>query len=507
MPTDADVQPVLSSAVAQQGVADLAGGIAYSGVSDAESAGEIAFQGPTADFILYGVVNGAFAQGPTADPTGNIEPVNNPLPYWTGPVNVSGGAVTAAMATVSTYPSGQGLRFTFNPGAAGDEVYFEQIVPVGGGNRRRFGDFCRIAYVSVSNTSNNFGVKLALQYLTIAGATTGTGNSSTLTLTSSGVNSWTPSSIQPPTDAAYLRIRIGVLRNTAAITDSAVIDIVDVRREIARGLVAVAEQSDPDTYNFGVLQQINGRMSMVPHQSSGTVSFSVSNPAAYARITGGHYQVAEQAAPSTPDSGFYAIYAKTDGILYGKNDGGTETALGGGGSGDVATDAIWDAKGDLAAGTGANTASKLTVGANDTILVADSTQSTGVKWTATYKATGALIFANVLNPTITGTVNNWAPAGITACNVIIVDMNGAAKTITGIDASGFTEGQIFVITGTNNGGGALTLAHASGSSTAGNRFGCPGAVNYVLPFSQQVEVLYFPTKDANNCFRVLGPVI
>lgn len=48
--------------------------------------------------------------------------------------------------------------------------------------------------------------------------------------------------------------------------------------------------------------------------------------------------------------------------------------------GGVATDPIWDAKGDLAAGTGANTASKLTVGANGKYLKADSTQATGLAW-------------------------------------------------------------------------------------------------------------------------------
>jgi hypothetical protein len=48
--------------------------------------------------------------------------------------------------------------------------------------------------------------------------------------------------------------------------------------------------------------------------------------------------------------------------------------------GAVATDVLWDAKGDLAAGTGANTAAKLTVGANEKILKADSTQTTGLIW-------------------------------------------------------------------------------------------------------------------------------
>jgi hypothetical protein len=50
------------------------------------------------------------------------------------------------------------------------------------------------------------------------------------------------------------------------------------------------------------------------------------------------------------------------------------------GGGAVATDAIWDAKGDLAIGTGADTAVKLTIGANDTIAIADSAQTTGVRW-------------------------------------------------------------------------------------------------------------------------------
>lgn len=55
---------------------------------------------------------------------------------------------------------------------------------------------------------------------------------------------------------------------------------------------------------------------------------------------------------------------------------------GGGGSGDVATDVIWNAKGDLAVGTGSDTAGRLGVGADATYLVADSSQSRGMKWAA-----------------------------------------------------------------------------------------------------------------------------
>lgn len=52
------------------------------------------------------------------------------------------------------------------------------------------------------------------------------------------------------------------------------------------------------------------------------------------------------------------------------------------GGGDVATDTIFDAKGDLAGGTGADTAARLAVGTNDQVLTADSAEATGMKWAA-----------------------------------------------------------------------------------------------------------------------------
>ena len=55
---------------------------------------------------------------------------------------------------------------------------------------------------------------------------------------------------------------------------------------------------------------------------------------------------------------------------------------GGGAGGVVATDALWDAKGDLAAGTGADAAARLAVGTNGTFLSADSAQTTGLAWVA-----------------------------------------------------------------------------------------------------------------------------
>ena len=58
-------------------------------------------------------------------------------------------------------------------------------------------------------------------------------------------------------------------------------------------------------------------------------------------------------------------------------------------AGDVATDAIWDTKGDLAVGTGANTASVLGIGSDTNILVV-STDTPGWASPATVAATMAL---------------------------------------------------------------------------------------------------------------------
>ena len=78
--------------------------------------------------------------------------------------------------------------------------------------------------------------------------------------------------------------------------------------------------------------------------------------------------------------------------------------------GSVATDAIWDAKGDLAAGTGVDTATKVTVGANNTVLVANSAIANGVNWSAT------LAGLTLTSPTLTTPVLGTPSSGIlTSC--------------------------------------------------------------------------------------------
>lgn len=76
-------------------------------------------------------------------------------------------------------------------------------------------------------------------------------------------------------------------------------------------------------------------------------------------------------------------------IKYGVPPWGAPMPTGGGG-GSVATDTIFDVKGDLPVGTGANTAARLAAGTNGFVLIADSTQATGLKWGAAPAGTPAV---------------------------------------------------------------------------------------------------------------------
>lgn len=88
----------------------------------------------------------------------------------------------------------------------------------------------------------------------------------------------------------------------------------------------------------------------------------------------------ETVDPSNPAAGGQRLFVDTDHLLKMVDSSGTVTTFSTGGGAAIATDALWDAKGDIAAATGANAAAKLTAGANNSMLITDSAQASGLKW-------------------------------------------------------------------------------------------------------------------------------
>jgi hypothetical protein len=82
----------------------------------------------------------------------------------------------------------------------------------------------------------------------------------------------------------------------------------------------------------------------------------------------------ETTVPATPAAGYVKLYAKTDGIWF-VDDAGAEF-------GPFLPSTLAAAKGDILAATAADAFGVLTVGANDTVLTADSGEATGLKWAA-----------------------------------------------------------------------------------------------------------------------------
>jgi hypothetical protein len=179
-----------------------------------------------------------------------------------------------------------------------------------------------------------------------------------------------------------------------------------------------------------------------------------------------------------------------------------EVAAEAGGGGSVATDAIFDAKGDLPVGTGANTAEKLPVNGEGMVLIAAAAEATGLKWTDSpdlydLDVYGPLAESGALSPAqLTASVDDYSPTGISAASALLLDQD-APWSVTGIDADTNTPGRVLRVF--NVSAFALTLPTEDAGSTAANQFLFDD--DLVLESEQGCRLWY---DDAANRWRLEG---
>jgi hypothetical protein len=137
--------------------------------------------------------------------------------------------------------------------------------------------------------------------------------------------------------------------------------------------------------------------------ATGSKAFTTQAGLAY--VVGSRVRAASAADPADFMEGVVTAYVTTTLTILVDLIGGTGTDAdwsfsiagepGADGSSAIGTDTFWDAKGDLAGGTGANTAARLAAGSNGQVLTADSGETTGMKWAAGGSGSSALAFVYI----------------------------------------------------------------------------------------------------------------
>lgn len=166
--------------------------------------------------------------------------------------------------------------------------------------------------------------------------------------------------------------------------------------------------------------------------------------------------------------------------LFLSNLQAVKTFVGSGGGGSVATDAIWDAKGDLAVGTGANTASRLAVGTDGKQVYADADEATGLRWGA-----------YVISPSqITTDQDDYNPTGWDEAQIVRISSDVGCHTITSFAATFDGDTKRVV----NIGSYPISLVPQHTDGTAANRIADYGSVYMIFP-GRAAEIWYDGTDS------------
>lgn len=202
------------------------------GVEVLSSAG---FAGSWDDYIRSGVYNDAFGSGtPGALGSGGA------ISFWT--LGRVGNAASSAVTLETDAGAGSGnhvkIELKATSGAASDNVYIEQLVPVTNdfprASARYF--YARALLQAQSASDTNLRRRIELQGIAIDGSTlVGSAVSQEITLGTAGFpkNLASYANLQLGATVAFVRVRVGLKRNTAATSATAVVYLYNVATQQA----------------------------------------------------------------------------------------------------------------------------------------------------------------------------------------------------------------------------------------------------------------------------------
>lgn len=302
--------------------------------------------------------------------------------------------------------------------------------------------------------------------------------------------SWTaPASGGAPTDATYVTLTTnGTLSNERTLTGSASVTVTD---NGANGTVVLSIPSGGVTTtqieNGTIVNDDISATAGIVDTKLATISTAnkVSNTATTATASNGASTIVLRDASQNFSTAGTITAGGFSGPLTG-NVTGTAT-------GNIAS-TLADAKGEIPVGT-ASGPSSLALGTDGHVLTADSTLTTGVKWSAPAGSStlnGPVVVGSTQSSTTLG--NNFA---LNSTTTLLRYTGTADATLTGIAAAGPAtpaDGRMLYIFNATT--FTVTLSHASASSTAAYRMNLPGATAVTLAAHEGVNLVYDGTSTA-----------